>query len=142
MGVKGKHSPADLAVIRAKQARLEPPADLTPAQRERWLAMTESSPPDMFRPADTALLRMYCVAEALSMEAAASIARDGMVIEVDGRKRANPALQSLVAASTILNNCAAKLRLCPSSRYDAAKAARKGAAVPMAKRPWEDDAAA
>lgn len=139
MGIRGKHSTADLEPVRALQARLEPPADLTPAQRERWLAITGSLPPDWFRPGDLSLLRAYCIAEALSLQAAASLETEGIVIADGNRNRANPAVQVFQAATGAMASLSVKLRLCPSSRYEPRTAATaRSRASPKAARPWDD----
>lgn len=143
MGVKGRHSSADLAQVRGGMARIEAPEDLTPPQREEWTAIVNSLPPDWFRPADIPLLRAFVIAATLHRQATAEIERDGITLTNDrGNRCMNPAVSVMTSASSAMTMMAVKLRLCPSSRYAAAKAATKVANSPLSEKPWQREKAA
>lgn len=139
MGVRGKQSAEGLSVVRATSARLAAPDDLSPGEREQWLAIVDSLPADFFRPSDAHLLRSYCIAGAFYMAAAAEMKRDGIVIVNErGNRMAHPASAILTSQASAMAQMAVKLRLCPSSRTSAARTETKAkAAVAAAKRPWQ-----
>lgn len=138
MGVKGRHSGADLAQVRGMMARVEAPEDLTPPQRDEWTAIVNSLPPDWFRPADIPLLRAFVIAATMHRQATIEIERNGITLVNDrGNRCMNPAVSVMSSSASAMTQMAVKLRLCPSSRYVAAKAATKVAAAPLSDKPWQ-----
>ena len=138
MGIKGRHCAADLKAVRPLRDKLAPPGDLTPAQKGRWEDITGSLPADAFRPGDAPLLRVFVIAEALYLEAAAMMARDGIVlVDAKGHQRAHPASSILTMQASAMAQVAMKLRLCPQARYETRGAAKMANEAPIAAKPWE-----
>lgn len=138
MGVKGKHSAADLAVVRGAMARIAPPDDLTPAQVVEWNGITGSLPPDWFRPADVFLLRAFVIAAALHRQATQEIAEMGITLVNDrGTRCMNPAVSVMTTAAAGMAQMASKLRLCPSSRVVTSKAQSVSERAPQSRKPWD-----
>lgn len=150
MGVRGKKSAASmLNVVQATNQRMQPPDDLDAAERAEWLSIVDSLPPDYFRPADVALLALFCMCNAFCKEAARQMKADGIVLKgppkfnKDGdivghdRDYAHPAAGILAANASALATMAVKLRLCPSSRYNEKVASTKTARGSVNAKPWE-----
>jgi phage terminase small subunit len=116
MRQRGKKSSAYLSVIHAEpqSQRLQPPAHLTPRQREIFDHLLANSPRDQFRVTDGLLLARLCEAHDLAEQAAAELAKNGPVVE--GRASAwLVAQEKAVRAITALST---KLRLSPQARTD------------------------
>jgi len=138
MGVRGKHSVADVKGLRALRSRLDVPADFDDAQRARWKEIVDSLSADFFRPADVPLLRAYVIAATFFDDAAKRMKDDGIVLKSDkGNWQAHPAHAVLTSQASAMAQLAVKLRLCPSSRYQAITAQSKVDNAPLSAKPWE-----
>lgn len=125
-----------LAVVDLTGARIECPDDFTPAERDSWREIVDSLPADWFRPSDKHLLKCYVKSYTFYNMAAEMMMVEGIVVDVDGKQRAHPAKDILTSQASAMAQMAVKLRLCPSGRVTAAKAAT-GGSKPAAARPWD-----
>lgn len=139
---RGRQSVEDrLTVVPVSGARMEPPEFLTDAEAAEWRDIVSSLPADYFRPSDVALLAAFCTASAVYKQARALIAEKGLVIADErGKLTANPASQILTAQASSMAQMAGKLRLCPSSRYNAKSANTKANSVGAGSKPWQQSA--
>jgi P27 family predicted phage terminase small subunit len=138
MGLKGKHSVADVKGLRALRSRLDVPADFDEAQTARWKGIVDSLAADFFRPADVPLLRAYVIAATFFDDAAKRMKVDGIVLQNErGNWQAHPAHAVLTSQASAMAQLAVKLRLCPSSRYQAITAQSKVDNSPLTAKPWE-----
>jgi P27 family predicted phage terminase small subunit len=120
---------------------MEPPEFLGEAEAAEWREIVQSMPADYFRPSDAPLLAAFCMASAIYKQAGALIAEKGLIIsDPSGRQMANPASAVLTAQASSMAQMAGKLRLCPSSRYNAKSANTKANSVGAGSKPWERSA--
>ena len=118
-----------LQVIDIQAQRLKPPAYLKKEEKAVWEHVVNHSAPAHFKQADAPLLALYCTSIHLARFYADAIGDEGD----DGRNHKNWTENARLSASL-----ATKLRLTPSSRYDARQADRYSNAVADdAPRPWE-----
>lgn len=141
MGSRGRKSGAELALAPVVQLRPlpEPPQGLTPAQAEVWRMVIASRAGDMIKPEAFPVLVEYCRWVCNAAEVSEQLAgvkpawwrsKDGLALIERLRK-----LQE--QATRMVNSCAVKLRLPPSTRTHPEKAGR--AAMRGEKlKPWED----
>jgi P27 family predicted phage terminase small subunit len=135
---RGRKSLADLVVVKVSDHRLPPPAGLTDAQVEQWLAIVNSLPADYFRPGDAPLLAAFCIASVFHRRAADDIEERGISLcDFKGREFVNPSHQMLTSQASAMAQMAVKLRLCPSARMTGKAAQGKSGAAAKGARPWE-----
>jgi P27 family predicted phage terminase small subunit len=134
-----EHEVSSLGVVRLTDARIQPPDHLSERELNEWHSIVDSLPADWFRPADISLLAAYCTASAIYKEAREAIEEHGIMIKDESRGRyyANPAQTLLSTQASAMAQLAVKLRLCPSSRYEAKGAGAAGRGAKQTKRPWE-----
>ena len=120
--------------------RAPPPGCLSAAEAIHWQNIVRALPGDWFDAADLLLLTIYCQAIAQHESVCGALQGESLVLEAaNGRQYRNPLLAIQDAAARRMLNIAAKLRLTPSSRYDAKKANTAFNRGPAGKRPWSPD---
>jgi phage terminase small subunit len=95
------------------ETRLQPPADLSPAEKAVFIDIVVTNRPDHFRPADALLLAAFTRAVCLERQASAALAVAGPV-GADGK--VSPWLHVLAQATKSILSLARLLRLSPQSR--------------------------
>ena len=142
MNKRGPKSAAALATVTPISTfRPAPPAELTAEATVHWNLIVRNLPPDWFRAADLPVLVAYCHAIALHEKAAAELNGADLVLTADnGRMYRNPLLAIQNTAALQICTLAGKLRLTPSSRYDAKAAHTAVGRAPSGGKPWETDA--
>ena len=131
MAQRGRKSAEELglAVIDVQAHRLKPPPYLKKEEKVIWEHVVGHSHSRHFKESDAPLLSLYCTAIHLARFYAAAIGDEGD----DGRNHKNWTENARLAASL-----ATRLRLTPSTRYDARQADRNSDALPDDyPRPWE-----
>jgi phage terminase small subunit len=119
----------NLTVIDVQAQRLKPPPYLKKEEKAIWEHLVGHSHPRHFKESDAPLLSLYCTSIHLAKFYAAAIGDEGD----DGRNHKNWTENARLAASL-----ATRLRLSPSSRYDARQADRYSDALPAdGPRPWD-----
>ena len=123
--------------VDGRQARLAPPAGLSPAARGLWLQITASVAPGHFRASDEMLLVAYCTACVQERQAAAALDREGQI--VNGRP--SPWLTAQEKAVRAMTSLSLRLRLCPHARSDPKTVGRgkESAGVPRIDWGRDDD---
>ena len=113
-----RHSSASLSVTSGPHAvtRLQPPPDLSEAERNVFVEATLSCRADHFLPSDSFLLAAYSRAVCLERRASEAITVNGPVT-ADGRT--SPWLAVLAQSSKSLLALSRSLRLAPASRSSA-----------------------
>ena len=105
-------------VIRSKAVQLKPrltaPQTLSDCEARVFRSTVQSVDPDHFTSVDLPLLTEFCRASALADQAAVALANDGVVIN----GRASPWIVVQEKAQRALVALAARLRVCPQSRFD------------------------
>lgn len=142
MKKRGPQSAASLATVTPlPNLRPAPPAGLASDEAMHWHSIVQNLPPDWFRAADLPVLTAYCRVIALHEKASAQLKDAKLVLKADnGRYYKNPLLTIQNTAALQLCTLAAKLRLTPSSRYDAKSANTAVNRSPGGGKPWEFDA--
>jgi phage terminase small subunit len=129
---RGRKSAEELSltVIDVQAQRLKPPAYLKKEERAVFEHVVNHSAPRHFTQAELPMLCLYCTSVHLARFYANAIGDEGD----DGRHHKNWVENARLSASL-----ATKLRLTPSSRYDARQAtSNANNAVPeSAHRPWD-----
>ena len=135
-------SAASLATVTTlPNLRPAPPAELASDEAAHWHLIVQYLPSDWFRAADLPVLTAYCRAIALHEKASAQLKDAPLVLTAgNGREYKNPLLTIQNTAALQLCTLAAKLRLTPSSRYDAKSAHTAASRSPSGGKPWEFDA--
>lgn len=139
---RGRKSAGDLSVVRAMNARMDPPEFLSIAEAAEWTSIMNSLPADYFRPGDAPLLGAYCVAIVLHKQARKEIQDHGITYKNEfGKRIMNPAATILQMQAGTMAQLSVKLRLAPSSRVTAqsAGANKNKATAAGQKRPWDTD---
>lgn len=135
---RGPKSAADMTVVKATGARIQPPEHLNDEQAGIWREIVDSLPADWFRPGDVPLLAAYCCADSFYRKAVAEMQASGIVKTNDkGREYVNPAHQVLTSQASAMAQMAVKLRLCPSARYSEKQADTKTKNAGASRKPWE-----
>jgi P27 family predicted phage terminase small subunit len=113
-----RRSAAELSVILPGRIipRLRPPPDLTPGERETFLAIVGSVPAAKFQPSDVFLLCAYVRAIAMEREASQRLREEGAVVTGPNGPKASPWLQVLDRATKTLATLSVRLRLSPQGR--------------------------
>lgn len=137
----GPKSAAQLATVTTISVyRPAPPPTLSADEQSHWHAIVQNLPGDFFRAADFALLGAYCQAIALHDKTCRELQGAALVLTADnGRQYPNPLLKIQNTVALQMCTLAAKLRLSPSSRYDAKSAHTAVNRVTMGRKPWETD---
>jgi len=115
-----KRSAASLAIapVRLPRTRLQPPRNLSKGAARVFADIVSACEPEHFNPADLPLLIEYARAVDLADRAARELDKHGAVI--DGKT--NPHLIAQEKAVRAMVALAARLRICPQSRFDRAAA--------------------
>lgn len=142
MKKRESQSAAPLATIAPLgQFRPGPPELLPAAEAAHWVSIVRNLPADWFRAADLPVLGAYCRAIALLEKVSEELQGARLVLTADnGREYKNPLLTIQNTTALQLCTLAAKLRLTPSSRYDAKSANTAVNRAPNGGKPWEFDA--
>ena len=128
------------AVTALPNRRAPPPDGLTPEEAARWQSVVRALPGDWFNASDLPILAAYCQTIVQHEAACKALQGELLVLEAaNGRQYRNPLLAIQNTAALRMITIAAKLRLTPSSRYDAQKAHTRHNRGPTGKRPWEND---
>lgn len=117
--------------------RLSPPGYLSKDEQRVFRAIVGACEPHHFTPADMPLVVEYSRACVLGDCAAVQLAENGAVIE--GKMSAWLTVQE--KAQRALVALAARLRVCPQSRFDRTVAGARSRPVDEEERPWEPAAA-
>lgn len=130
MQQKGRKSVQSLTIVLlGRKPPPPPPAGLSEEATATWRAVTESLPPDYFRPSDLPLLEAYCTSAELAGKARGWLAK---AFSPEAHRVHREALADLT-------RLARALRLCPSTRTRADSAALRQ--PELGERPWIDPAA-
>lgn len=136
MAKKSAASMSVVATIKPKDARLAPPASLTPRQKELWLEIVASKPADWFTVDAQSLLVGYVKSissyEIISARVEA-VEADGGMEDLRDEDRLY-AMQERQAR--LVQSFATKMRLTNQSRYQNSTAAVKTAQA-SGGRPWD-----
>jgi len=111
--------------------KLEPPATLSPAERQLFNELVAATDRRHFRVSDRPLLVRYCEAACLAERAACELREHGAV--VDGKP--SPWIVVQEKSVRTLTALSLRLRLSPQSRIGNRAVARQR--VPAIARPWE-----
>lgn len=137
MAKRGRPSAADLAVVPTTPERqsIQPPKQITPRARQIFAELVAATAPEHFAPSDVPVLTTFCEAVALREQAQQALADQGVVVDGD----TNPWFAVLNKQDKTIATLGMRLRLVPSARYDAKKAARNAGRTPSAyqTKPWE-----
>ena len=120
MGIRGKH-----AHISTLTGTLPTPAGLSPAAAAHWARVVADAGQGHLLPADGPLVIEYARALALADQAHQALEADGTV--VDGK--ASPWVTVLEKQVRSIVALAARLRLCPQSRFDRTVAGSKARSI-------------
>lgn len=129
MGVRGKK-----AVVPQPKTTLEPPAALSDPARLAWMQIVSTVDAGHFVRSDGPLLAEYARAIALAQEAHAHIEDQGAVTMMG---KPSPWLSVLGQQNKSIVALAARLRLCPQSRFDRTRAGTLARSDPTRARPWD-----
>jgi len=132
MKQRGRISAAALSAIAVddQSTRPSPPASLSEAERELFVAIVAGCDAGHFRQPDLPLLSRYCEAAVLAEQAALEL-RNGAV--VDGKPSPWIVIQEKCVRAMV--SLSMRLRLSPQSRIDAKTLGRQQPYV--GRRPWE-----
>jgi phage terminase small subunit len=119
----------NLTVIDVQSQRLKPPPYLRKEEMAVWEHVVGHSSPQHFKQNEVPLLAQYCTAVSLARWYSDNIGEEG---RDDGKYH-----QKFIETSRLSASLATKLRLTPSTRYDARQAASNSNSVSDAPRPWE-----
>lgn len=137
MAKRGRPSAADLAAVPTISDRqhIQPPKQITPRARQLFVELVGATGPDHFAPSDVPVLTTFCEAVALREQAQAALSEHGVVVDGD----TNPWFAVCNKQDKTIATLGMRLRLVPSARYDAKKAARNTGKRPSAyeTRAWE-----
>src|SRR5664279_3688602 len=123
--VKGKHITG--------APRLKAPASLSKGGALVWKQTVDAVDPSHFSEVDRPLIEQYCGAADLARQAQTSLDTEGAV--VDGR--ASPWIAVLEKASRSCVALAARLRICPQSRFDRLVSGANSRPQLHTRKPWE-----
>ena len=123
-----KSAEENLIVIDTQRQRLKPPAYLNAKEKEVWLDVVNSTDPRHFKQCEAPVLAAFCTATALARFYSQRIGAEGDT----GLNHKN-----WLDNARLMAALATRLRLTPSSRYDA-RAAERYSNVPDGAPPWED----
>ncbi len=133
MGIRGRQSRADLAVVTSIETvrRPPPPSELTDEQASEWQAVVDRLPADWFARETLPMLAQYCrhVASArrvAQLLASSELSDDFSVADYDRL------LKMQERESRCLASLATKMRISQQSTYDPKK--KKPS---LAQKPWE-----
>ena len=128
---RGRKSAEELniQVIDVQAQRLRPPPYLKKEERAAFEHVVSNSSPQHFKQNELTLLGQYCTAVHLARWYSDNIGEEG---RDDGKYH-----QKWIESSRLSASLATKLRLTPSTRYDARQAARNSDALPDGPRPWD-----
>jgi hypothetical protein len=124
-------------------ARLDPPANLTPAEAEIWREIVGRWPADKFGPDNKPLLAQLCrhthYANTIAAQIGPLMSNEGGLAADPAMLRALPALlRAFNGQSDKINLLARSLRLTPQSQELPDKARDRRTRGTNAPKPWED----
>ncbi len=122
-GRKGGKFDVDALNVEGDPPRLDPPPDLTDAERALFVQITKACSPKHFVPSDLPILISFVQCTLLSRQAIKTAARDAA------------ALTTWEKSVRLQATLATRLRLAPQSRFDAKTNARQQPRV--GPWPWE-----
>ena len=132
MGARGRKASADFDTATGEGTMLEPPSTLMKDQRDLWLLVVATKPPEWFSDDSAPVLEAYV--KAVSHYRAMAKRLDTPPVEL-------PALDQLsrivAQQARLVAQLAAKMRLTQQSRFTPLSAMRRHRDVPTSK-PWED----
>jgi hypothetical protein len=117
--------------VDGRPERLKPPASLPKPERQLFLNIVNSLPPEHFRPSDLVLMTRYVEASALAERAAAQLRLEP--VQENGKPSGWLAIADKMGRSLV--SLSQRLRLSPQSRLDAKSAAREPQTF---RAPWLD----
>ena len=123
--IKGRHI--------SGKSRLSAPASLSEGAAAIFVATVSAVDPGHFSAVDMPLLEQYAGAADLARQAQQNLDQHGAVI--DGKP--SPWLGVLEKSNRSCVALAARLRVCPQSRFDRLVAGANSRTQPMASKPWE-----
>ena len=119
---------ADVVVINTQHLRLKPPEYLNKHEAAIWSEVVNATDPQHFKRCEAPLLATYCTAAALARFYSARIG-------AEGDQGSNH--KHWIENARLVTSLSSRLRLSPSSRYDA-RAAERHSNVPDTNPRWED----
>ncbi len=124
---RGRKSANELGAlnVEGEPSRLNPPADLTDAERSLFREIIQACSPKQFVPSDLPILISFVQATLLSRQAIKNAAKEAA------------ALATWEKATRMQATLATRLRLAPQSRFDAKTNARQQPR--LGPWPWEDN---
>jgi phage terminase small subunit len=127
----------------APGALAEPPAWLSPGQREQWAYAVANAPPSLWRRLDASILAIWAVAADLHQQASMKVAEVGMLIRApdSGLPMQSPYLPIVNKQAQIMLKAAALLGIGPASRAGIAAGPRTNSFSNNGRRPPPDPAA-
>jgi hypothetical protein len=132
MRKRGRIGVADLALVRvADVVRLAAPADLTDAEREQFVAVVNTMPPDYFRPEHRSLILQY-IRHRAEADRCAALLRS-IVASLDNLVAYSRLLRMQDRESRVLSSLATKLRITPQAQRN--YKTRTGVSLELV-RPW------
>lgn len=119
MGVRGRASAASLAVVSVME-RPAPPAELTPEQRDEWVAVINSLPAAWFSRSTYGLLTQYCrhVVAARRIGDLIRAAEGGAEFDIEEYDRL---LKMQEREGRAMSSLATRMRISQQSTYDKTK---------------------
>lgn len=136
MGVRGRHSGAELSVVTTGkiscERRQEAPSDLTHDQAIEWKIIVDRLPADWIQDEMRAILSAYC-RHVVSMRRVAQLVQEEESSEEFDIMRYDKLLQMQEREGRALSSLATRLRLTPQATYD-----EKRKKPNKVKKPWAD----
>lgn len=137
MGIRGRKSATDLAVVHTLERLPEPPEELTAPQAEVWARVVATKPSDWFQADSQPVLKEYCRAVALADEIGQQVNDFDRtkLVDYEGFRLWKELTQMQREQAKLVAALAVKLRLTQQSRYtpQAGATASKRAGL---QRPW------
>jgi len=141
MATRGRKSAAALSVVAGSiDARPQPPADLTPFQKDIWQRTVAAEPLEQFRTAALQqLLKEYCRHAETAHVLAGQIEKfkPAWLANEEGLKRYDRLLAMRDRETKAIGDKATKLRLTNQSRYTPQAAATASKNTGSKMKPWE-----
>jgi phage terminase small subunit len=133
MGTRGPKSTAELALSIVPKTQIEPPDALADDEKQLFRETVASMPKNWFKPHDIQTLVGYCRLSCACNRIAAQIAAYPLDTNI---LKLQPYYDMLEKNTRAMFSAAVKLRLTPSTQYQAQKS-RAGQGGTGAPKPWE-----
>jgi phage terminase small subunit len=143
MKQRGRKSAAELSVAASSNVVQlpPPPKHLTDKAGELWRMVMASRSAEMIEPEAYPVLVEYC--RGIEQADLIAVELEGFepawLKDDDGLKRYDKLLAMQDRLTKVITSCAVKLRLTPSTRFDANTAARVGQKSNAPRKPWQSN---